>query len=237
MADSWDPAVHKSAFVSKDAVLEGPVRLGEGCVVHPGAELRAIGGPLVVGAFCVFEDECRVINPMDDSAAEDITMEVGSHNVFGERCAVQGGKVRAAALRPLPARLTRVAPPDWRLQRVRAAELGHAGHRGQRLPCRCGAAAATASRRAQRALPATVRENAHFNPTPGPLCALGEGAAVDDCIAVSTTSAGQLRHVRVDPGTIAACRATVTDMSARLRAEDGLPMCHENVAASFAAQD
>lgn len=116
MEDSWDPSAHSSAFVSKDAVLEGPVRLGEGCVVHPGAELRALGGPLVVGAFCIFEDECKVINPMDDSSAADITMEVGSHNVFGERCVVEGGKVRPRRCFPPCTRPTHFLAPDRRLQ-------------------------------------------------------------------------------------------------------------------------
>ncbi|KNC51462.1 dynactin subunit 6 [Thecamonas trahens ATCC 50062] len=73
-------AVKRSAdevVVAADAVVEGAVTLGAGCIVHPKAVLRATAGSaLVLGRGCVVEELAVV-----ESTAADGTMVLGAGNV------------------------------------------------------------------------------------------------------------------------------------------------------------
>ena len=51
----------KSVFCH-EAVLKGNVTFGEGCIVHPGAQILAEGGDIIMGDFNIVEEYARIIN-------------------------------------------------------------------------------------------------------------------------------------------------------------------------------
>ena len=51
----------KSVFCH-EAVIKGNVTFGEGCIVHPGAQILAEGGDIIMGDFNIVEEYARIIN-------------------------------------------------------------------------------------------------------------------------------------------------------------------------------
>jgi carbonic anhydrase/acetyltransferase-like protein (isoleucine patch superfamily) len=88
---------YASKVIHRFAVLEQgkhAIDFGHGCVVHPYATFRATNGPIVVGEYCVFEDEATVENnlpPNDDGTAR--VLRIGNFNIFAARSEVQACKV------------------------------------------------------------------------------------------------------------------------------------------------
>ena len=51
----------KSVFCH-EAVIKGNVIFGEGCIVHPGAQLVAEGGDIIMGDYNIVEEYARIVN-------------------------------------------------------------------------------------------------------------------------------------------------------------------------------
>ena len=45
-----------------EAVIKGNVTFGEGCIVHPGAQILAEGGDIIFGDYNIVEEYARIIN-------------------------------------------------------------------------------------------------------------------------------------------------------------------------------
>ena len=45
-----------------EAVIKGNVIFGEGCIVHPGAQLVAEGGDIILGDYNIVEEYARIVN-------------------------------------------------------------------------------------------------------------------------------------------------------------------------------
>mmetsp|Transcript_90681 Transcript_90681/g.256052 ORF Transcript_90681/g.256052 Transcript_90681/m.256052 type:complete len:183 (+) Transcript_90681:105-653(+) len=70
--------IHPEAVVCSDSKLLGPagIKIGEGTVVHPTCMISALGGPIEIGKFNIFEEQVEIIN-------NDATpLCIGNHNIF-----------------------------------------------------------------------------------------------------------------------------------------------------------
>eukprot|EP01147_Barroeca_monosierra_P001629 gene1629-4764_t len=69
------------AVVCRGAVLEGPVRIGPGTVVHPTARIIAKGGKIVIGRNNIIEEQVIIQNQL---VGKDVieTISIGDNNVF-----------------------------------------------------------------------------------------------------------------------------------------------------------
>ncbi|RLN21084.1 hypothetical protein BBJ28_00010555 [Nothophytophthora sp. Chile5] len=76
-----------SAAVCEDAELLGAVSIGERCAVHPGAALRALAGPIVLGERSFVEDRAVLSNISSEA------MAIGRENLFESGCVVQSQRV------------------------------------------------------------------------------------------------------------------------------------------------
>ena len=66
-----------------EAVIKGNVTLGEGCIVHPGAQINAQGGDIIIGDYCIIEEYAKIVNlPRKDQAGNVVkrTMRIGNYN-------------------------------------------------------------------------------------------------------------------------------------------------------------
>jgi len=90
------------ALVAQDAVIEGVVSIGDETVIHPGAVIRALGGPIIIGKRNVIEENVRIENLECETKGEEDggtkDMVIGSLNVFEVGCHVQASKVRLVAV-------------------------------------------------------------------------------------------------------------------------------------------
>ena len=51
----------KSVFCH-EAVIKGNVIFGDGCIVHPGAQILAEGGDIILGDYNIVEEYARIVN-------------------------------------------------------------------------------------------------------------------------------------------------------------------------------
>ncbi|KAG7392054.1 Dynactin subunit 6 [Phytophthora boehmeriae] len=79
--------VARTAAVCAQAEVVGDVTVGERCAVHPGAAVRALGGPIVLGERCFVEDGAALCT------SSPASMTVGSSNLFESGCVVQSERV------------------------------------------------------------------------------------------------------------------------------------------------
>ncbi|KAG6609956.1 dynactin 6 [Phytophthora cinnamomi] len=79
--------VARTAAVCAQAELQGAVTVGERCAVHPGASVRAEGGPVVLGERCFVEDGAVLVNDAPDE------MRVGRDNLFESGCVLRSACV------------------------------------------------------------------------------------------------------------------------------------------------
>jgi carbonic anhydrase/acetyltransferase-like protein (isoleucine patch superfamily) len=42
--------------------MEGNIHFGEGCIVHPNAEIKADGGDIIFGDYCIIEELVKIVN-------------------------------------------------------------------------------------------------------------------------------------------------------------------------------
>ena len=47
---------------SHEAIIQGAVTFGEGCIVHPGAQIVAEGGDITIGDYNIIEEYARILN-------------------------------------------------------------------------------------------------------------------------------------------------------------------------------
>ena len=65
------------AVVADDCKIEGEVEIGEGTVVHPGASILALAGPVVIGKQNIVEARCVIKNCNPGSV-----LSIGDGNIF-----------------------------------------------------------------------------------------------------------------------------------------------------------
>lgn len=80
--------IHQDAIVCKEASLRGSVTVGAGCIVHPGARIHALGGPIVLGSSNLVE-EGVLIETAPDGNGVGAVMNVGNYNSFQVGCVVR----------------------------------------------------------------------------------------------------------------------------------------------------
>ena len=97
--------ISATAVVCADAVLEGDVTIGDETVVQPGAVIRALGGPIVIGQRNIVEERATIVysaGAAADGESKDggssgsgggQPMVIGSLNVFEVGCHVENSKV------------------------------------------------------------------------------------------------------------------------------------------------
>lgn len=94
--------ISPTAVVCADAVLEGDVTIGDETVVQPGAVIRALGGPIVIGQRNIVEERATIVYTAAGGAAaaqgeaggKGKPMVIGSLNVFEVGCHVEDSNVR-----------------------------------------------------------------------------------------------------------------------------------------------
>uniref|UniRef100_H3HED2 Dynactin subunit 6 n=1 Tax=Phytophthora ramorum TaxID=164328 RepID=H3HED2_PHYRM len=79
--------VARTAAVCATAELQGDISVGEHCAVHPGACIRAAGGPIVLGERCFVEDGAVLASDGPDG------LHVGSGNLFESGSDVRSARV------------------------------------------------------------------------------------------------------------------------------------------------
>lgn len=70
------------------------VTIGHGSVVHPLVTIKAKTGPIVIGDYCIIEDECLIRNdlpPRPDGTPA--TLQIGNYCVFGSRSEILAARV------------------------------------------------------------------------------------------------------------------------------------------------
>lgn len=75
--------VAAGSAVCAEATLEGAVRIGRRCVVHPASEIRAQAAPVTIGDRNVLEDRAVL------ESAAGVPMTVGNDNLFESGCVVR----------------------------------------------------------------------------------------------------------------------------------------------------
>lgn len=91
--------------VSRDCMIEGDVTIGSFVVVHPRVQIKAIGGPIVIGNRCMIEDRCKIICPEGCMSScfhcscfmlfhtLGPKLEIGKHNQFHIGTRIEGCQV------------------------------------------------------------------------------------------------------------------------------------------------
>ena len=77
-------------------MIKGNVTFGEGCIVHPGAQILAEGGDIILGDFNIIEEYARIVNqPRKDQAGNVVkrTMRIGSYNSFEVGCVIESSEI------------------------------------------------------------------------------------------------------------------------------------------------
>ncbi|EGZ28563.1 hypothetical protein PHYSODRAFT_467832 [Phytophthora sojae] len=77
----------RTAAVCMQAELQGAVTVGDRCAIHPGASVRAEGGPIVLGERCFVEDGAVLVNDAPDE------MRIGRDNLFESGCVLRSARV------------------------------------------------------------------------------------------------------------------------------------------------
>mmetsp|Transcript_107737 Transcript_107737/g.300242 ORF Transcript_107737/g.300242 Transcript_107737/m.300242 type:complete len:215 (+) Transcript_107737:110-754(+) len=79
--------VHKDAVVCNDAKVLGlgGVKIGQGTVLHPAAQVNAKVGPIVIGRYNVLEEQVEISNTVEEP------LVIGDHNTFEVGAKVLGG--------------------------------------------------------------------------------------------------------------------------------------------------
>ncbi len=61
------------------------IRFGAGCIVHPYATIKALGGDIYFGDYNIIEEKVEIINQKrNDGKGQPIkkTMKIGNYNMF-----------------------------------------------------------------------------------------------------------------------------------------------------------
>lgn len=87
--------IDSKAIVCSEAVVEGNVIIGAGCVVHPKAIIKCEegAGRIVIGSDNIFEENCCIVNKIADDTQEERSMTIGNNNLFGVGCHVEAGAI------------------------------------------------------------------------------------------------------------------------------------------------
>merc|ERR1711879_67270 len=86
MSDSnQKPLIIKSSRLISAKKFE--IKIGNGCVIHPEAEINALNGPIIIGERNIIEERAKIIN----ENAEPLI--VGNDNVFEVQCDCRAAKV------------------------------------------------------------------------------------------------------------------------------------------------
>ena len=79
-----------------EAMIKGNVTFGDGCIVHPGANINAEEGDIVFGDFNIVEEYARIVNkPREDGKGNVVrkTMRIGSYNTFEVSCYIESSDI------------------------------------------------------------------------------------------------------------------------------------------------
>jgi carbonic anhydrase/acetyltransferase-like protein (isoleucine patch superfamily) len=81
------PVVEEGSYVSPAAHVIGPVRIGTGCWIGPGAVIRADFGPITIGSWTAVEENCVI------HCKPGTECMVGSHVTIGHGAVIHGALI------------------------------------------------------------------------------------------------------------------------------------------------
>ncbi|KAK4884152.1 hypothetical protein RN001_000423 [Aquatica leii] len=88
--------VMPGAIVCEESKLDGDITIGSHCIIHPAAIISAEAGPIILGDFCLVEEQAKIIHRLRPEQTNNETTPVliiGSHNVFEIGCTVEAAKI------------------------------------------------------------------------------------------------------------------------------------------------
>lgn len=88
--------VMPGAIVCEDSKFRGEITIGSNTIVHPSVSIVAEAGPIIIGEFCLIEEQAKIIHrlPIDQQENENTpVLIIGSNNVFEVDCTVEALKI------------------------------------------------------------------------------------------------------------------------------------------------
>jgi dynactin 6 len=85
--------IDPTALVCKDAKLVGNITIGAGTVIHAGASINALAGPVIIGMNNIIEEKSRIVNNPHSSVGSGTVVIIGDHNLIS-----MGAVVEAAVI-------------------------------------------------------------------------------------------------------------------------------------------
>ncbi|KAK9898561.1 trimeric LpxA-like protein [Cystobasidium minutum MCA 4210] len=79
--------VGSKAIVCQDADLRGEISIGSGCVLHPRCTIFAYAGPIILGDYCIVEENAVIVNRSKEP------MTIGSYNLFEVGCRIEAQSI------------------------------------------------------------------------------------------------------------------------------------------------
>ena len=78
-----------------EAMIKGNVIFGDGCIVHPGANINAEEGDIIFGDYNIIEEYARIVNRPRDTKQGKVkqTMRIGNYNTFEVGCYVESSEI------------------------------------------------------------------------------------------------------------------------------------------------
>lgn len=84
--------IHQDAVVCREASLKGNVTVGAGTVVHPGAKIHALAGPIVLGSNNLVEEGVQIVTRENENGSGQV-LHIGNYNTFQVGCRVYAALV------------------------------------------------------------------------------------------------------------------------------------------------
>ncbi|CAH2010787.1 unnamed protein product [Acanthoscelides obtectus] len=89
--------IFPGAMVCEESKLRGDITIGSGTIVHPSAVIIAEAGPIIIGDWCLIEEQVKIVHrlPFDQQSNENSqpVLIIGSNNVFEVDCIVEAPKI------------------------------------------------------------------------------------------------------------------------------------------------
>ncbi|KRW99741.1 Trimeric LpxA-like protein [Pseudocohnilembus persalinus] len=78
-----DPNLHYTIIPDQTKDIQGNIKFGKGCVVHPGSSITVQegAGPIIFGDYNIIEERCYITNKVQKDGSVK-TMYIGNYNLF-----------------------------------------------------------------------------------------------------------------------------------------------------------
>ncbi|KAF5307462.1 hypothetical protein FQR65_LT06817 [Abscondita terminalis] len=89
-------SIMPGCIVCEEAKLSGDITIGSHSIIHPSAIISAEAGPIILGDYCLVEEQAKIIHrlPLEQSNNENTpVLIIGAHNLFEVDCTVEASKI------------------------------------------------------------------------------------------------------------------------------------------------